>query len=181
MFRIDPLKGVLAALALAALAALAVGLAHGVRVFERMRTDARAYGDCQIVAGLKRGAPATPPRCAPQIAAALADSARAKACEDGLARGEAGAFAAQQACGAQVKAVVAARDAARADLAQRDRLVGELKAERKADLARAEARGLSQARRNEDAQAALAAAPRDDRGHVRCDALCLSVLAGDVP
>lgn len=161
--------------------ALAAALFAGVRAFNHMRADAAAYADCRAIAGDSKKAPSSPPKCAAAIGDQLAIAARAQACDLNLPKGEAGAFAVQAACSAPVKRLAADRDAARADLVQRDQLVDQLKAERSADVARAEARGLTQAKRTADATRALSTAPRDPDGRVRCDADCLSVLAGDVP
>lgn len=177
----NPVRILLAVLGLTGAIAVVLAVSAGVKAFNRMKADAAAYADCRAVAGLTGRKSAEPPLCDGQLAESIVRAVKAEACDQALGRGAAGAFAASQACSAPVKHLVADRDGARRDLVDRDQLVDQLKAERSADVARAEARGQTQARRATHATRVLDAAPRDDRGRIACDADCLSVLAGDTP
>lgn len=174
----DPVRRVQLILGGIGLLAIVLAIAAGVHAFNRMRSDAAAYADCQAVAGVSHAAPADPARCGAQLVGLVTQARAAAVCDQALGQADAGRFAVENACSAPVKRLVAQRDAATADVGDRDTTIDTLKAERSADVARAETRGLAQAQRNANATKVLNAAPRDDRGRVRCDADCLSELAG---
>jgi hypothetical protein len=169
------------ALGLAAVAIVLGALWAGVSAFNRLRAEAAAYGDCRAQAGVKGGKATTPPACAPELAQAVQRGQAAAACDAGLGKADAGGFTVQKACSAPVKRLVAERDAAMAEVTDRDTTIDQLKADRTAVVARAEARGQTQARRDANAQKVLSAAPRTAGGDIACDADCLSALAGDSP
>ncbi len=116
--------------------------------------------------------------CLPEVKAEVQAARQARVCEAALLPQllPETRFAMSQACGAGVKRLVAAGDAAAAD---RDDLAGQLKTDQdKALLAigRAETRAGHQQERDEHARAAIAAAPRDAGGSIHCDAECLRKL-----
>jgi hypothetical protein len=127
-------------------------------------------------AAVKNGEP-TALNC-PQViadAATLAD--RYRQCDAALKASD--AYSVQAACSEQVKSRDAAATALAADLADvKARLAAE-RAATGAAISRATARATALNRKDRNAQAALAAAPRGADGRIRCDDQCLRALAGN--
>lgn len=118
-------------------------------------------------------------RCHESVAAVHRRAVMAERCDMALTAGD--RFAIDAGCSTPVKhqvALVAARTG------ERDRLTTEihdLRSGQAAAIARAEARGRTQAERNIRAQSELDRAPRGDDGLGRCDAECLQNLGRDGP
>lgn len=112
--------------------------------------------------------------CPGAIAAVHRRAVQSGRCDEALAADD--AFTQSAACSAPVQRLVAERDTARRE---RDRLTASLAEVRRGladEIARAEARGRTQAQRTQSVQTRLDAAPRTDTGLGRCDADCLQRL-----
>lgn len=172
--------------ALAALAALiAAGFGLKARL-DRARLDhgqALAYAECQAAAARKAGAKTPETACAPPIAQALVVAFRAQACELGLRMVEDPArpsrWETPLSCSRKVQALAASNNVALDTVDDRDGEILRLRGAQAAAIARAEARGALLARRKAHAEAAIAAAPRNDAGLIVCRDQCLRVLAGE--
>ena len=159
--------GVLGALALVAAAWLIKDRFHQKDLADAAAACAKAAGDTEDDASLRP--------CLLQVASEIREARQARLCERSLLpslRPET-RFAMQQSCGAGVKRLVAAGDAAAAD---RDSLAVQLinaRADSAKAVERAEARVTRFNQRTDHGRQAIQAAPRDPAGTVRCDAECL--------
>lgn len=167
--------------------ALLVGLGVAGKAFlDRARADhgqAVEYAACQAVAAGKAAAKPPGEACARPIAEALVEAFRSRACEAGLrlsqAADSAGRWAAPTVCSRKVQDLAASNNVALDTVDARDGEILRLRGSMAASLARAEARGALKARRMANAQAAIAAAPRNDAGLIVCSGRCLRQLAGE--
>ena len=115
--------------------------------------------------------------CDGAILAAAEGRDRARACDAALAAEPENAFGIQQACSAPVKRLVADRDAARQERDGDKADLSKLQREQAGAIARAEARGLTQAQRIANAQVVISAQPRGDDGLLLCADDCLRQLS----
>lgn len=162
---------------LAVIAALAAGAFHFIKDWKQAHRDAAAYADCRAWAAKPTRIAGSGALCAAPIRAAIQSAAMAETCDAALVGGDKTRFAMQQACSGPVKLMVAQRDARADEVVDRDKLITQLKGERRADVARAESRGRDTGKRETRDAKIIAAAPRDPSGRVRCDADCLRALA----
>lgn len=117
--------------------------------------------------------------CLPGVAERIVAARRADACEAALLprlRDET-RFAMAQSCGAGVKRLVAFGDQTAADADQLRRDLANQAATSGRAIARAEQRAIHTTEREYHASQAIAVAPRDAAGRIRCDAQCLRQLA----
>ncbi|MDP2214989.1 hypothetical protein [Phenylobacterium sp.] len=139
--------------------------------------------DCQAIASGELARTAGE-RCPAAVLAQLEAGRAAQACDQALQQSATSPalWGAPPSCSAKVRDLAVRHNAARSALADRERELDQLRSGQLAAIARAEARGASQARRTANANAAIEAAPRDPAGLIVCDDLCLRRLAGeDVP
>ncbi|MBC7169234.1 hypothetical protein [Phenylobacterium sp.] len=136
--------------------------------------------DCQAIAAGQL-ARESGERCPTAIVEQLQAARASAACAAGLGalKGEPGRWGAPAACSARIRDLVARHNVARDLVADRDLELERLRSGQSAALARAEARGASQARRTANAKAAIGAAPRDPAGLIVCGDQCLRQLAGE--
>ena len=118
--------------------------------------------------------------CLPEIRVRVAQARAAGVCQQALLPKltEATRFAAGNSCDSGTKRLIAEVDMLNARNAA---LSSELKRARNASgeaVVRAEKRAAQAQERNDDAQAAIEAAPRGDDGGIECDADCLRRIAG---
>mgnify|MGYP007020166087 CR=1 FL=1 len=167
----------LGGLVAAVVALLAVVTACGVWLhhYDRLKADSAALAACGALAA-RPGLGGLD--CPPNLREAVLIAAKAQACDAGLAAGDRGAFAVQQACGPAVKHLVAERDKAAHDAADAQAIADQVTAHQSAAVARAEARGAAQTQRNAHASEVLNAAPRDAGGRTVCGPDCLRGLDG---
>lgn len=114
----------------------------------------------------------------PQViadAATIAD--RYRQCDAALKTGN--AYQVRATCSEQVKRRDAAATALAADLADSQAQLAAERAATGAAINRAVARATALNRKDRNAQAAIAAAPRGADGRIRCDDQCLRALAGN--
>jgi hypothetical protein len=144
----------------------------------KWRADSAALAACD---GLARSATASDPgtACVAMISGVLMLGKASAACDSGLIRGD--DFLVQASCLASVKRVIAERNVRAGEVKDRDVQIDGLIKSRNQDVARAEARGLSQARMKRNADTALDTAPRDPGGRLVCGADCLRQLGGEPP
>jgi len=148
---------------------------------ELQRTFARSerLADCQAIAsgdlGRQKGE-----QCPAPIVAQLTAAATAEACASRIGRldQDPQRWAAPLSCDARILELTAAQNAGLDTIIDRDREIASLQSGQSAAIARAQARGASQARSYANAQATLNAAPRDASGLIVCDAGCMRQLAG---
>jgi hypothetical protein len=136
--------------------------------------------DCQAIAAGELGR-AKGELCPAAVADQLQAGLAAGRCDQGLgviAKSQT-AWTSPPSCSAQVQALQARHNVARDALADRNRELEQLRSGQVAAIARAEARGATQARRTAHAHDAIEAAPRDPAGLILCDDLCLRGLAGE--
>ncbi|WP_029418025.1 hypothetical protein [Brevundimonas bacteroides] len=171
-------------LALKVLGGLAVLLLLVVIVGEMQRAFARSerLADCQSIAGGELGRQKGE-RCPAPVVDQLKAAAEAQACVSRIGRLDADPqrWAAPVGCDARIHELTAAQNVAIDAVADRDREIAQLRSGQSAAIARAQARGASQARSYANAQSAIDAAPRDPSGLVVCDADCMRQLAGGRP
>ncbi|WP_309629610.1 hypothetical protein [Brevundimonas sp.] len=148
---------------------------------ELQRTFARSerLADCQAIAagdlGRQKGE-----RCPAPIVDQLTAAAKAEACVSRIGRldSDPQRWAAPLNCDARIHELTAAQNVGLDTILDRDREIFDLQSGQSAAIARAQARGASQARSYANAQAAIDAAPRDPSGLIVCDAGCMRQLAG---
>lgn len=148
---------------------------------ELQRTFARSerLADCQAIAagdlGRRKGE-----QCPAPIVDQLTAAATAEACVSRIGRlnQDPQRWVAPLSCDARILELTAAQNVGLDTILDRDREIASLQSGQSAAIARAQARGASQARSYANAQAALNAAPRDPSGLVVCDAGCMRQLAG---
>ena len=165
---------------LLALAAVVGGLfGLGIRYHEQ-NVEVAGWRGCAAAVAHGRGALPVAEACQAQDARPIAEAAltaeRAGSCDTALLAED--LYAVRASCSTAVKTLQAQRDAARVE---RDGLASDitrLRADQAGAIARAEARARRESERSTHAQAALAAAPRDPDGRVRCGAECLRALDG---
>lgn len=118
--------------------------------------------------------------CLPSVKQRIEEARQAFLCDGALlpALKDEHRFAAQQACGAGVKRLIADRDAAAGESANLRQQLDTALAGRDAAVARAETRAAHQDERTGNARKAIDTAPRDDAGRIHCDAECLRRIAG---
>ena len=135
--------------------------------------------DCQAIAagelGREKGE-----RCPGVIIERIRAAAEAEACVSRLSplASDPQRWAAPSTCSSQILELTAAQNMALDQALDRDRQIVQLRSGQSAAIARAHARGASQARSYANAQAAIEAAPRDPSGLVVCDPECMRRLAG---
>lgn len=140
----------------------------------RLRAVIAAHDGC-VGAVTNGGLDASASRCPPAVAAAHRDQVRTRACDAALKSGD--LFAQRAACSAEVKTVTAERTAALGERDDARRETARLRADHGAALARAEARGRTQALRTHELETRLEGVPSPDPGGLRrCDADCLRNL-----
>lgn len=159
---------------LLALAAIITGAVWLIRDHGRLKGVERQALACE--AAVKNGEPTTT-NCPQAISDAATRGQRYLDCDAALVAGD--LYAVRAACSAAVKhrdaqatALAAGnRDLATQLAAARDQLTG--------GLARAEARHSALLRKDRNAQAVIAGAPRAADGRITCDDRCLRELTGD--
>jgi hypothetical protein len=159
---------------LLALAAIIAGAVWLIRDHDRLREVERKALACE--AAVKNGEPTTL-NCPQAISNAATRGQRYLDCDAAIAAGD--LYATRAACSAAVKrrdaqatALAAGnRDLATQLAAARDQLTG--------GLARAAARNDALIRKDRNAQAVIAGAPRAADGRITCDDRCLRDLTGD--
>lgn len=136
--------------------------------------------DCQAIAAGELGR-TKGERCPAPVADQLRAAQAAAVCDQALTviAGSAALWGAPPSCSAKVRDLAARHNVARDALADRERELNQLRSGQVAAIARAEARGATQARRTAHANAAIEAAPRNPAGLIVCDDLCLRRLAGE--
>lgn len=149
---------------------------------QRLTHRSAAYADCQAQAQGK-AAVTKGSRCAPLIVAQLDVSRSAQACDFNLGptAKDPQHWAAPLSCSPKIQQLVISRNAGWDTVADRDLEIDRLNSGQAAAIARAQARGVSQAWSEANAKAAIAAAPRDPAGLIVCSDLCLRQLAGEGP
>lgn len=159
-------------------AALLIAAGVAFHTVSKWRADSAALAACD---GLVRSPTASDrgSACGAMISGVLRLGKASAACDQGLIKGD--DFLVQASCLASVKRVVAERDARTGEVTDRDAQIDKLIATRNQDVARAEARGLSQARMKRNADTALDNAPRDPGGRLVCGADCLRQLGAEPP
>ncbi len=135
--------------------------------------------DCQAIAAGQLARDAGE-RCPKPVAQALEAGRLARLCDQALGpvKGQGLAWGAPLSCSGKIRDLVARHNVAQDALADRDLELDRLQRGQAAAIARAQARGASQARSYANAKAALDAAPRDPDGLIRCGPDCLRQLAG---
>lgn len=140
----------------------------------RLRAVIAGHDAC-AAAVAKGGLDVSASRCPPAVAAAHRDQARSQICDAALTTGD--VFALSSACSTPVKTVVAERDGARTERDDARAEAGRLRRDQAAAIARAEARGRTQALRTHELETRLEGVPSSDAGGLRrCDADCLRNL-----
>lgn len=153
-------------------AAIAAWLIWAVNDRYKLAGEVRQHQAC-LAAVAKPDVPLT--ACAPAIAEQVDRARLAAGCDDALHRG--GVVAIRALCSAEVKTIVADRDAKAGNLDDANRQIREAQARQDAAVSRAEARALSTAERKAANDRTIQSAPRTADGSVRCDAECLRALA----
>lgn len=169
--------------ALLALIALVGSLVWFVRDHDRLQGVERRALACE--AAVKNGeATATDVasstlrlNCPQAISDAATRAARYLGCDAALAKAD--LYAVRTDCSAAVKRRDAQATALAADARDLARQLSETRGQLTGALTRAEARATTLQKRNRDAQAAIAGAPRAADGRIRCDDRCLRDLAGN--
>lgn len=155
-----------------------IGLSFAVRHEIGVHRNARALGECVALA---KGPRPGPTQCPLPLVTAVATANTSTVCDaqlDELARRS--ATGVPVICSRPVRAVAAAREAAAATIVSQAAALTAARTDQQQAIARATARAVSTTERKANAQAVLAAAPRDGAGRSVCDARCLRELAGDV-
>lgn len=138
---------------------------------------ADAAASCAVAAGTPDDS-ASLNDCLPLVQVEVEAARQARACERSLTpqlRPES-RFAMAQACGAGVKRLVAAGDAAIAENASLKRQLDEARADIDSAVERAERRTVRSTEREANGRKVIEAAPRAPGGSIRCDADCLRRL-----
>ena len=120
--------------------------------------------------------------CLPEVRSAVEARRQAEACDTALSTERklpaTAQYAIRQTCSAEVKHLLAERDAARSNAADAKRAMEVLQANMDAAVRRAEIRGANVQKRKSDATRAIQSAPVGDDGLVDCDADCLRNIGG---
>jgi hypothetical protein len=170
----------------AAILALIGGGVAGAAFLDRVgknRAQAVEYAACRAAAEQKPGAKAPAEACAEPIAKLLVEGLRSRACEAGLRLdpdpANPGRWITPLSCSRNVQQLAASNNVAHDTVDDRDAEILRLRGSQAAAIARAERRGAQNARSLAHAQAAIAAAPRNDAGLIVCRDQCLRQLAGE--
>lgn len=160
--------------ALLALAGLVYGAVHLLRDRDRLQGVERRGLACE--AAVKAGEPTTL-NCPQAISDAATRGQRYLDCDAALKGGD--LYVVRAACSAAVKVRDAQATALAADKADLAAQLADARGQLTGALARADARHTAQLRKDRNAQAAIATAPRAADGRITCDDRCLRDLAGD--
>lgn len=156
----------------AAMAGLLALLVLAVRDWGAAR---RARADLKICAAAADGRKPLD-GCPAKVSVAIAAARAAAACEAALAKPD--PLGVRTNCKPAVQDRVARLAVAEANLADARRQLAQAEQQTIAAVSRAEARAKSTTERKARAKAAIAAAPTDAAGVIRCDAGCLHDIAG---
>jgi hypothetical protein len=159
---------------LLALAGTVAGLVWLIRDHDRLQGVERRALACE--AAVKNGSD-WGTNCPDAIARAATLAARYRQCDAGLKAGD--LYAVRATCSQAVKLRDAEATALAADAADLRRQLSGARGQLAGALTRAEARHQSTTRKDRNAQAAIAGAPRAADGRIRCDDRCLRDLAGE--
>ncbi|MBI0530073.1 hypothetical protein [Sphingomonas sp. TX0522] len=155
-------------------AAAAMFIAWAVADRFRLADRVAGYDRCEAAAGDMTAALTD---CPAMLMTRVDAARRADVCEGALHSGD--VYTIRASCPAEVKLMVARRDAALSDLYDARAQIADLTNDRNAAIARAEGRAITFTKRIEANDRIIAAAPRTADGGVRCDAECLRRLAGE--
>lgn len=157
-----------------ALAAIVGGLVWLIRDRDRLQAVEDRGIACET-AVQKRTDPTA--SCPQAISDAATQSQRFIDCDAALKAGD--LYTVRAACSAEVKRRDAQATTLAADKTDLTRQLAEARDAIAGAITRAETRAAASNRKDRNAQAAIAAAPRSPDGRIRCDDRCLRDLAGD--
>lgn len=166
-----------------AVVALIGAIYAGVRHYQGLRADRAAYAGCVGLVADPAPSVDAAAGCDAGVAQAIVRAAAAVACDAAIVAEQkaegSGALRLHAACSPPVKRLFAEVLGLRGSLESATLTIEQMRADRQAAIARAEARVRAQERKKAHAEAAIARAPRAPDGRIVCGVDCLRALSGE--